>query len=287
LNAFRFAKKCLTDQRAAIVSAKLVARAFRSNIFWRLHPDKPLFYPIGHGGHLLLDKDHSFTIAICPALDAFEPDLRAFLEQVLRPGDVFLDCGSNIGYFSVLAWKLVGPGGRVISIEANPVTFELLKRNLAANGFGEPVHCALSTTGGEVELFVPLEGDAYSSLKIGGLVKADGVHTYKVKAKTVDQVVSDADLKRVDFIKIDVEGADLEVLRSAVETIRRFRPRVCIEYSVTTWGSFGSTSEQLLSLLADLRYEAMLFDVKKKQLIPVEPSVWSSPYVNLFLCPMK
>jgi FkbM family methyltransferase len=287
LNAIRFVRKCLFDQRAAWKSAKTAAREVRASIHWHLTPDKPLRYPIGYGAHLILDKDCAFTHMICPGLDDFEPDLRAYIEQTLGPGDVFIDCGANVGYFSVLANKFVGPQGRVISIEANPLTFELLKRNLKSNGFGEPINCALTTSGGEVDLFMPAEGDVYSSLKIGGLVKEADVHSFKVKGMTVDQIVRDSGLTKVDFLKIDVEGADLDVLRSAVETIRRFRPKVSIEYGTVTWGSFGSTGEQLLSFLEGVRYEVRRYDLAEHKLKPVDSDIWASKYVNLFLGPMR
>src|SRR5207253_4151635 len=104
----------------------------------------PLRYRLPGGGLLLLEAGHSFTYCFWPGVDQYEPDVRAALRHFLKPGSVFLDCGANIGYFSVLAGGLVGPTGRVISVEANPVTLQRLQRNLAVNGFGTAVHCALA-----------------------------------------------------------------------------------------------------------------------------------------------
>jgi FkbM family methyltransferase len=185
-----------------------------------------------------------------------------------------------------LARRWVGSGGFVLSIEANPETYELLKRNLQSNGgTGDAVNCALTTSPDrEVELFMPAAGDTYSSLRKGGLVTGD-LRSFRVPAKTVDAVVEERHLARVDLIKIDVEGADLDVLRSATETIDSFRPGIGIEYSTTTWGAFGATHVELLKYADEHRYDVLKYDVGGRRLVPTEDADWSSIFLNLFLLP--
>src|SRR6266446_1618018 len=144
MNPIRFLKKCLFDRSAAWLSAKLVFRSFYGQAYWALRPASPLRYRVPSGGVLLLERGHSFTCCFWPAVDNYEPDVRAALLRFLKPDDTFLDCGANIGYFSVLAGGVVGSGGRVVAIEANPVTYRLLERNLKVNGWGVAVHCALT-----------------------------------------------------------------------------------------------------------------------------------------------
>ena len=235
----------------------------------------------------MLEPGHSFTKAICPGHPKFEPDLRALLKRRLRPGDTFIDCGTNIGFFSVLANRWVGPTGTVISIEANPLTVPLLRRNLESNGFpvNHIVHAALTKSPGELELHMPEIGDTYSSIKVGGLVTGANVRKFRVTGRTLDSVVQEFAPSRVDFIKIDVEGADLEVLQSASGTVDRFRPLISIEYGVVTWKPFGATQADLERFCREHRYEIGLYDIDSDRLSPPTPTAWESEYVNFFLTP--
>src|SRR5215467_8450810 len=118
MNIIRFLNKCVTNRPAAWRSAKLVVRSICGQLHWMVRPDAAVRYRIPSGGVLLLERKHSFTHCFWPDVDQYEPDVRAALLHFLKPGDVFLDCGANIGYFSVLAGHLVGPEGQVIAIEA-------------------------------------------------------------------------------------------------------------------------------------------------------------------------
>jgi FkbM family methyltransferase len=250
-----------------------------------LRPTAPLVHRLPTGGRLELHPGHSFTHCFWPGVDQYEPDVRAALLHLLKPGDTFVDCGANIGYFSVLATGLVGPHGRVVAIEANPQTFELLKRNLALNGCGTPVHCAVTTNAGEVDIFVSDMGDVYSSLRTGGLVTGDSVRSYKVPGRPLDEVVEDLGLDRVHVVKVDIEGGELDVLRSARRTMTQLRPVWIVEYGTNTWPAFGATAEQLLALVKDRGYEIRQFDLSARRLVAPLPNVWQSPYTNIMLLP--
>lgn len=275
----------MTDPAAALRSAKLVARSFYSQWHWLRHPDAPLAYRLPTGGILWLDPEHSFTHCFWPGVDQYEPDVRGFLQSLLKPGYTFIDCGANIGYFSVLAGGLVGSEGKVVSIEANPVTYKLLERNLQANHFGTPVHCALTSQKQEVELFMPSEGDVYSSLRKGGLVNGDSVRSFKVQGRTLDELVQQLTLSKVDVVKIDIEGAELDVLRSAPNLLTALRPIIIMEYGTNTWPSFGANPEDLKELVHKHHYVLRLFNLQKQKLVPATEEVWQSDYTNLVLVP--
>lgn len=264
----------------------LAMRMIYGRAWWFFRPNAPLACKLPSGGVLILEQHHSFTHALWPDIDHYEPDVRAAVSHFLKPGGTFVDCGSNVGYFSVLAGNLVGAVGRVYSIEANPVTFQLLERNLKANGFGIPVHCALVTNPGEVELFVPAKGDVFSSLrKSESFFQNQEVQSIKVRGRTLDEVLGSFGLEHVDVIKIDIEGGELDVLRSARVTLQKIRPLVICEYGTNTWPAFGATVEGLRGLLEQCNYSAWIF--KDDKLSPVQDKVWSMPYVNLILQPNK
>jgi FkbM family methyltransferase len=285
MNLLRFLKKCVTDPTAAVRTARVVARDYYGQLYWSVKPGAPLAYQLPTGGTLLLDHKHAFTGCFWPDVDHYEPDVRSFLQHALKPGDTFIDCGANVGYFSVMAGALVGSSGKVVSIEANPRTFKLLERNLEANRFGIPVQCALTSRTGEVELFMPQDWDVYSSLRVEGLAAGNPDHSFMVKAQTLDQVVSTLALSKVDVVKIDIEGGELDVLRSAPKLLTDFRPLIITEYSVNTWTGFDVTHKDLKELARKFKYTLRLFDPHAQKLISISEDVWQHPYVNVVMMP--
>ncbi len=184
-----------------------------------------------------------------------------------------------------MAGALVGSTGKVISIEANPNAYELLERNLRRNNAGTPIQCALTSRTGEVELFMPTEGDVYSSLLKGGLVQGDSVMSFKISGRSLDEVVGKLSLSRVDLVKIDIEGAEIDALSSAANCISKFRPVIIMEYGTNTWPAFGATSNDLKQISQRYGYVLRLFDPRRQTLTAIHDEFWSRPYANLILSP--
>ncbi len=159
--------------------------------------------------------------------------LTKFMAENIKPGDTVLDVGANVGYYSILMSELVGPEGKVVAVEPNPILFRLLNDSLAINGFARRSvshNIALSglTTSDEETFFVPfgefkngrllLKGENEDTLKEHGeLVKV------KVQNFPVDSIES------LDFIKIDVEGAELKVIEALKDSINKHKPKVICE----------------------------------------------------------
>jgi FkbM family methyltransferase len=286
MNLGRFLRKLATDPPAARKSVKLISRAVYGKLYWKLRPNSPLKVRLSSGGILLLNRGHSFTECIWPMPENYEPDVCCALKRLLRTGDVFIDCGANVGYFSVIAGSIVGPSGRVIAIEANPTTFALLERNLQANGFGTAINLALAANEGEVELFVPPAGDIFSTVRTGGMVASSTAEVTKVKSQTLPAILSSLAVERADVIKIDIEGGELEVLESSCDLLKTQRPTVICEYGTSTWPAFGATVDRLQKLLDACRYTAGTFDIRRQTFVPVTTSVWESLYANLVLKPI-
>jgi len=286
MNVLRFAKKCLTNPPAAKRSALLVLRSIYGVCFWSFFPKKPLRYRLPYGGCLLLEPGDTFTYCFWPGVESYEPEVRSVVRKILKPGDTFVDCGANVGYFSVLAGRLVGPEGKVLAIEANPDSLRLLQRNLRANGFGDAVHCALTSHSGDVDLFMPTTGATYSSLRVGGLAKGEGLRSFKVPGRMLDEIVASLGLKKINLIKIDIEGGELDVLASARKILNQYRPLVLIEYSTNTWPAFDATPQRLKDLMNQQRYSIsqITFDGR---FAPIGENVWNKEYVNLALIPRE
>jgi FkbM family methyltransferase len=138
----------------------------------------------------------------------------------LKPGDVYLDLGANIGTTTMAAATAVGKSGRVIALE--PITHEILARNLHENGIDgvDLIAKAVSSQTGRAKMEVASSGIAS---RIGQ--NNQGVETLDVELTTIDTLVSELGLAAVDLIKMDIEGAEEDAILGAETTIANLRPR--------------------------------------------------------------
>lgn len=132
----------------------------------------------------------------------------------IHPGDVVLDCGAYTGWETLFFSELVGPAGRVIAIEAHPVSFacltEMCRRNHLTNV--TPVQCAVSDTAGTAQITDTTRCQANT------IVAGDS--GIEVPTRRLDDVVSELGIKRVALIKMNIEGAEAPAFRGAAETLR-------------------------------------------------------------------
>jgi FkbM family methyltransferase len=167
-------------------------------------------------------------------------EYRAFRAAV-RPGAVALDVGANVGAYALLLGRWVQPGGRVYAFEPSPETFAGLSRHLALNGLQGtvvPVAAAAARSAGR------------ATLSGGGLSGANRLDAAgsgpSVETVSLDEFCAREGILP-SFIKVDVEGAELDVLRGARETIRRAGAGLAlfVEMHPTTWGEMGITAADL------------------------------------------
>lgn len=166
------------------------------------------------------------------------------LDQLLLPGKDAIEVGSNIGALSVpMARKLAGLGRRLLAIEPQPVLFQNLCANLALNDLFnvQAENAAVSTTPGSLQFALPdytRPGSNFGAVRMGAMNDADATSnaTGKPHAAPIMQRVRAARLDDlvpehfdVGLIKIDVEGFELQVLQSAVQTLTRHRPVLSVE----------------------------------------------------------
>jgi FkbM family methyltransferase len=163
-----------------------------------------------------------------------EPEVQEALAELLKPGQTVYDVGANIGFFTILCSRLVGPSGRVYAFEPIPRNLATLKRNIALNGLTNVVvvEMALSSSSGTAEMFVS-PWSAFHSLNVEGASKQDNhgpdAGEIVVQTVTLDEFVRDDGVHAPDLVKIDVEGAELIVLAGMRETLRTLKPLVLCE----------------------------------------------------------
>jgi FkbM family methyltransferase len=170
---------------------------------------------------------------------------------------VVLDVGANLGLYTCLAAKRVGPTGQVHAFEPVAGIFQRLRRNLELNRLPGVVsnRCCLAASAG-VRTITVCGGDrgAWSSLAAPGLDVR--LSTEEVEATTLDGYVAAKGLTKVDLLKLDVEGAELEVLQGGAGLLSRDpRPLVLCEIEDVRAQAFGLLGRDTAAFLADRRYQ--------------------------------
>jgi len=174
-------------------------------------------------------------------------------------GSVVIDVGAHFGVFTIKAAKKVGNTGRVVAIDPNPEILKLLRVNIAASNVDNvtvvPVAC---TARDEILTFYasPLANTGESSLarENATVPLASAPREYQVRGMALDNIVRELGLKRVDAVKIDVEGAELEVLKGAQRTLEQFHPLIVVEIGPEKEVPFHAKPDDVVSLLKQAGY---------------------------------
>lgn len=151
----------------------------------------------------------------------YEPDSTAVFLQHVRPGAVVFDIGAHVGYYSVLASHLAGPSGRVFAFEPRPFNLQCLLRHKELNSLPQ------------LEAFDVCVGASAGSARFESRTGSGTGHLapdgdLAVKVISLDDWLREGRLVAPDFIKIDVEGAEREVLEGARELLRERRPKLLL-----------------------------------------------------------
>jgi FkbM family methyltransferase len=188
-------------------------------------------------------------------LGEYEPGVTRVLRAAVRPGDLCVDAGANIGWHATLMARLSGPPAgrpRVHAFEPHPDTFAQLTANVARSGLAEaivPVAAALGDGERDATLFrferLP---EGHASLRSGG--RADAI-AVQVAVTTLDAYVRRCGIAAVDVLKADVEGAELLLARGAAAVLNQDRPPLLVvEMARATASPFGYEPNDLIAFLA-------------------------------------
>lgn len=185
--------------------------------------------------------------------------LARFLIQYLAPGSVFADVGAHFGYFSLLAARLVGAAGQVLAFEASRATYAVLAANVASVPTVRARQCAVSDAPGTLAFYeFPTNYNEYNSLTIEQFAqeswfKDEPPTKIEVPAVTLDDCFP-ATATPPHVIKIDVEGAEFQVISGATALLRRAAPLVVLEYLEPR--RHNAAHRQAAALLAELGYQS-------------------------------
>jgi FkbM family methyltransferase len=196
----------------------------------------------------------------------YEPEL-ALLERFLLPGAVFVDVGANTGVYTFTASRLVGETGRVLAFEPGAASFAALEKSKALNGTGNVVlvRKALGDRDGAARLYHHLaQANSFSIAPPDANAQLD---SEPAEVTTLSRAFAEHGLSRLDFIKLDIDGAEELVLRPARDLLAQYRPVVLFEPHPDGTRRLGLDPDGAARLLCELGYE--LYGLAAGQLVPV------------------
>ncbi len=195
----------------------------------------------------------------------WEPNISGWISANLRPGDCFVDIGANIGHYSLLASRIVGESGHVVSIEAAQWIHAILDRHVALNRRKNirTVQVAASAQRGVLKLYPGGPGNCGKTTTVERAAPdSDDRESVEVQALPLADILSEDEVRRTRIIKIDVEGAELQVLRGLAPLLGRMRAdlEVAMEISPSLMPDAEAAREEIFSVMQAAGFSAFVFD---------------------------
>jgi FkbM family methyltransferase len=223
--------------------------------------------------------------------DFYEPDVAKVMVQVVRPGDVVVDVGANAGFFTTLLATLTGPEGQVLSFEPGDDNLTRLRNNIAINDFSHVsvIERPASDRTGPVQFFLNSDDSGGNALWDvatfeGNTRSAAAPQVMTLQATTVADEILRLNLPAPKLIKVDTEGAELNVLKGCRTFLEnRQTPFVIAEVHPFGLEKMGATPQALREFMATFGYESfgLYFDGTLPRLIPRKTGINAPAIFNL------
>jgi len=237
-------------------------RGLLGKLAWRIYPHE-FIAEIALGIKMKVRLDNPDDIMVWTWRRGFSDRSEELFVSLLQKGMIVFDIGANVGLYTLLAALKVGPNGKIYAFEPVPSIFKRLKENLELNNIYNvvPIPIAVSDKKGIARISVAGMGSSlvYYPVHASGFVE--------VPTEPLDTFVEQEDIKRVDAIKLDVEGAELHVIRGADQTIRKFKPIMMVEINPMTLKAAGTTPEELFQTVIGYGYQAYI--IRNGKAVPV------------------
>ncbi|MDP3698702.1 MAG: FkbM family methyltransferase [Nanoarchaeota archaeon] len=213
------------------------------------------------GDRIYLDTRDSLALS---TIGSSEPFIRDLFKKEVKPGEVVVDIGANIGYHTLLLAKLVGDKGKVYAFEPHPENFALLKKNVEVNGYKNVIveQKAVSDKNGKVKLY--LAGDNRTTRH--SMIKYEKTKAEYVEVDTValDDYFKD---QSVHFIKIDIEGAEHYAVVGMRKLLKKNKNiKMILEFTPARLEDLGIKPAKHIKLLQELDFTLLNVNEKDKVL---------------------
>jgi len=217
------------------------------------------------GQKLYLDKEDSLLLSTRKdSYDKFEIEC---LKQIIKKGDIVVDLGANIGYYTLILAQLVGELGHVYAFEPEPSNFELLSKNVKENNHNHVtlVQKAVSDKNSKINLYVSKRNFASHRIFDG----EDKRESIEIDVITLDEYFKNFE-KPIKFIKMDVEGAEGATLLGASKIIKNSKNLVIMMEYFPKWiKKFGDIPEEILKSLIEKQFKLFNINQENKKLEPI------------------
>jgi FkbM family methyltransferase len=277
--------KLIVKYLSTDVKGKLREIKFLSNLnsFLRAKLKPPFVITAGDKHKIFLDANDSLHLSVHESWEKLESKV---IKKYVKEGDIVLDIGANIGYYSLLLAKLVGKNGKVYAFEPDPDNFYLLKKNIEANGYENiiPVQKAVSDKNEKLKLYLQKENFAGHSLRHN-----DSLNSIEVDSIRLDDFFKNKS-KDINFIKMDIEGAEGRALKGMRKLLGKNKKiKIVSEFCPNMMMGCGVGFEEYFKVLHD--FEFFNLDEVRDKLELVNPKIimaelGNEGYTNL-LCIRK
>lgn len=209
--------------------------------------------PASVRGHKMYLSTGPGDFAVDMLLGSFEEGTTAIFERVLRPGMCAIDLGAHIGYFTLFAARLVGPTGRIYAFEPTPATYRILEKNIVLNGYHNVMAVQRAVADHTGTLMFHLLNEAGSP---SNTLYEDARFEYTsvpVEVTTLDAFLESQGWPHVDFVKMDIEGAELAALTGMRTLLERQDPApvLIVEFSPDALARSGVNPREFLATLSE------------------------------------
>lgn len=244
-------------------------------------PSDYCWYRDKYGSEFALHP-HFFVDRHVIAFGAYDEVVNDYIDKHIEEGMVCFDIGSNIGIMSLNLARKVGAKGAVYCFEPVPHLFQKLEANVRRNnklGTIRLSEIALSDQSGRRQM--PIANEFYENQGMGSLVDSEHtklVDSIEIETKKLDEFVEQQKIERLDFMKVDIQGAEPLMLAGATDTLKRFKPELLMEISPEDLAGLQWDGPRLLRYLGELGYSFFEIGPEGKILAPIDPATMPADY---------
>jgi len=203
------------------------------------------------------------------------------LGTLIPENGVVFDIGAHVGNYAKEFARLHQGNIHVHCFEPAPYNASILEAVAGKMPNVETSRLALSNVVEEIDLYLPVKETGRLGTGLGhfGMENTRDYVTERVQTATLDAYVKERNISRLDFMKCDVEGAEMLVLKGGTETIARFRPTICLEVIDEHLARTGHSAQDVFDWLGPLGYDTYQMDLKTATLIPVDGYQGPADYI--------
>lgn len=219
------------------------------------------------GRKMYLDEDDSMRLS---TRGYYEPFITQQIKSLVKEGDIVLDIGAHIGYYTLILAKLVGEKGKVYAFEPDPTNFVLLRKNVEINGYKNVIleQKAVSDCPGKVKLYLGAERSTHHSIHKNKYSGGDYV--------LVESICLDDYLKedQIHFAKIDIEGGEFGALRGMSLLLKRSKDmKIITEVIPIFLQKINVTPEQFVDFIQEHKFKVYILHEESQKIVPFSKGI--------------